>query len=645
MVQQAEKHSFQAEVDEVLSIVVNSLYSNREVFLRELISNASDAIDKLEFKALTDHDLKKGAGEPAIELDPDKDAKTLTIRDNGIGMSKDELVGNLGTIARSGSKALVQSLKDSQAGEQKLNLIGQFGVGFYSAFLVADKVVVTTRAAGSDQAWRWTSEAKGEFTVEPTERATPGTDITLHLKEDAGDYVLEWPLRELVRKYSDYVRYPIRMEVETTRTEGEGDDAKTVEVKEWKTLNEARALWTRPRSEVTDEQYNEFYKHLAHDWEEPLARTHFKVEGTQELTGLLFVPSRPPFDLMDRKNRGVRLFVKRVFIMDDAEALLPEWLRFVKGVIDSEDLPLNVSRELLQEDLSTRFIRKQVITRTLTMLEELAKEGETPTQGDEEGEGGTRNRYLQFWNQFGRILKEGVHFDPEYKDRIAGLLRYETSHGDELTSLDDYVARMTSDQKAIYYVTAESVATARQSPHIEALKKRGYEVLFMGEPIDEWVVESLREFQEKPLVSAAKGALDLPESEEEKKAKEEQKEKFGGLIEKVKGSLEDRVQDVRITNRLTDSPACLVGEEHSMSPHMERVLRANGQPVPEVKRILELNPDHAVVQKLQSMADGGDEAEVREWSSLLFDQAMLAEGLLPKDPAAFARALTRLMAR
>jgi len=643
MVQQAEKHTFQAEVNEVLSIVVNSLYSNREVFLRELISNASDAQDKLEFKSLTDHELKKNAGEPRIELIPDPEAKTLTVRDFGVGMSKDELVGNLGTIARSGSKALMKSLQESQAkeGDKKLSLIGQFGVGFYSAFLVADRVTVTSRAAGSDEAWRWQSEAKGEFTVEPAERDEPGTDLVLHLKEDAEEYLQEWPVRELVRKYSDYVRYPIRMEVETSTTEGEGDDAKTVTTKEWKTLNEARALWTRPKSEVTEEQYNEFYKHLAHDWDKPLAHTHFKVEGTQELTGLLFVPKKAPFDMFERKSRGVRLFVKRVFIMDDAEALLPEWLRFIKGVIDSEDLPLNVSRELLQEDASTRFIRKQIVSRTLTMLEELAAQEPEKAEGDKAA---PTHPYLTFWSEFGRVLKEGVHYDQANRERIAKLLRFESSHSDELTSLEDYVARMTSDQKSIFYVTADSIRTARQSPHIEALKSRGYEVLFMGETIDEWVVEALREFDGKELVSAAKGALDLPETEEEKKQKEEHEAAFKGLVEKVKEGLGGRVADVRLTNRLTDSPACLVGAEHSMSPHMERVLRANGQPVPEQKRILELNPDHAVVKKLQAMAQG-DSAEIADWSGLLFDQAMIAEGLLPADPAGFAKALTRLMAK
>lgn len=638
MVQQAEKHTFQAEVNEVLSIVVNSLYSNREVFLRELISNASDAQDKLEFKSLTDHDLKQNAADARIELIPDEDAKTLTIRDFGIGMTKDELVGNLGTIARSGSKALMKSIEAQKDGDGKLSLIGQFGVGFYSGFLVADKVVVTSRAAGSDEAWTWTSEAKGEFTVEPAEREAPGTDLVLHLKDDAEQYVQEWPLRELVRKYSDYVRYPIRMEIETSKQEGEGDDAETIKVKEWKTLNEARALWTRPKGEVTEEQYHEFYKHLAHDWETPLAHTHFKVEGTQELTGLLFVPQKAPFDLFERKSRGVRLFVKRVFIMDDAEALLPEWLRFVKGVIDSEDLPLNVSRELLQEDASTRFIRKQVVSKTLSMLEDLAKKGKG--DGDD-----AADPYLKFWNEFGRVLKEGVHYDQANKERVARLLRYESSNGEDLTSLEDYVARMTSDQKAIYYVTADSIQTAKQSPHIEALKKRGFEVLFMGDPIDEWVVEGLREFDNKELVSAAKGALDLPETDEEKKEKEEKQETFKGLVEKVKEGLEDRVSDVRITNRLTDSPACLVGDEHSMSPHMEKILRASGQPVPEQKRILELNPDHTVIKKLQTMAESGNGEDVTEWSNLLFDQAMVAEGILPKDPAAFAKAITRLMSR
>ena len=645
---QVEKHRFGAEVDQVLSIVVNSLYSHREVFLRELISNASDALDKLSFRALTEPDVLGDDKDLRIEILTDGDAKTLTIRDNGVGMTHDELRENLGTIARSGSKKLIESLKaKGDAGAP--TLIGQFGVGFYSAFLVADRVTVTSRAAGESQAWRWESDAKEGYTLEATERDARGTDIVLHLKDDADEYAKEWEVKSLVRKYSDYVRHPIRLEVERTKPI-EGEDDKTETVKEWETVNQASALWTRPKSEITDEQYHEFYKHLSHDWTDPLAWTHFKVEGTQELTGLLFLPENPPFDLFDqRAKRGVRLFVKRVFIMEDCEELLPEWLRFMRGVIDSEDLPLNVSREILQQDRVTKAIQKQVVKKTLTLLEELADEGETSHEvEDDEGEKTTetRNRYEVFWRNFGRILKEGMHFAPEHKDEIARLLRYESTREDGLVSLTDYVAKMDPDQPGIYFVTGDSLATCRNSPHLEALKKKGYEVLYLADPIDEWVVQTLTEFADKKLIAADKGALDLPETEEEKEHKEAKAKDLEGLVEKIKTSLGERVEDVRVTSRLTDSPACLVTGEGGLSPHLERILKANGQPVPEQKRVLEINPDHPVVEALHSMA--GDDAkgdELNRWSSVLYDQALLAEGTMPKDPAAFAKAVTELMQR
>ncbi|MCA8943253.1 MAG: molecular chaperone HtpG, partial [Planctomycetes bacterium] len=610
MTKQAEKHTFQAEVSQVLSIVVDSLYSHREVFLRELISNASDACDKLSFQSLTDHELLGDDKELRIEILANKDAGTLLIRDNGIGMSHDELVENLGTIARSGSKKLMESLaakKGDASGE--LSLIGQFGVGFYSSFLVADKVTVTSRAAGSDEAWQWESDAKEGFTLEPSEKETRGTNVILHLKDEAKEYLEEWTLKGLVRKYSDYVRFPIRMQVEKHQPiEGEQDsdgNPKYETVKTWETVNQANALWTRPKSEITDEQYDEFYKHLSHDWDEPLAHTHFKVEGTQEMTGLLFVPKNAPYDLFERKQRGVRLFVKRVFIMEDCEELLPEWLRFMRGVVDSEDLPLNVSREILQENRISRMIRKQVVSKTLALLKELADEGETTIEvenDDGEKTEQTRNRYLDFWKQFGRVLKEGIHFDPQHKDEIAALLRFESSAEKGLTSLHDYMARMDPEQPGIYYITADSLNAARHSPHLEALEKHGYEVLFMTDPVDEWVVQSLTEFEDKKLISAAKGALDLPETEEEKKHKEEKATELSGLIDALKSNLGTRVSDVRLTNRLTDSPACLVADEGGLSPHLERILRANGQDVPDSPRVLELNADHKVVQSMNAMA-------------------------------------------
>ncbi len=620
-----EQHRFEAEVGQVLSIVVHSLYSHREVFLRELISNASDALDKLAFRALTDKDLLGDDTELRIEIVPDTEARTLTVRDNGIGMTHDELVQNLGTIARSGSRQLVEALK--QKGETgDLSLIGQFGVGFYAAFLVADRVTVTSRAAGATDAWRWESDASEGFTIEAASRDERGTDVVLHLKEDADDFLREWELRSLVRKYSDYVRFPIRLEVEQ---EKDGEKHKTFE-----TVNQASALWTRPKAEITDEQYREFYKHLGHDWNDPLAWTHFKVEGTQELTGLLFVPSKAPLELFERTDRGIRLFVKRVFVMEDCEEILPEWLRFVHGVVDSQDLPLNVSREFLQQDRVTRAIRKQVVKKTLALLEELAAAKDD-------------DRYATFWSEFGRILKEGVvaeRDDHELRDQVAALLRYDSSHGDGATSLFDYTARMKPDQPAIYYVTGDSREACEHSPHTEALKKHGYEVLYMHDPIDEWVVQALPEFAEKPLHAASKGALELPESDAEKQAAEAKEAELKDVVAAVKQALGDRVADVRVSKRLTDSPACLVGGEHDLSPRMERILRASGRDVPEQKRTLELNPDHPIVKKLEALAkDQGKQDTLTRWSALLCDQALLAEGSMPDDPARLAREIADLM--
>ncbi len=625
-----EKHPFQAEVNEVLSIVVNSLYSHREVFLRELISNASDAIDHLNLDALQKPALLGEDKDLHIELIPDAQKGTLTIRDNGRGMTRQELVSHLGTIARSGTKKLMQSLSAEQ--KKDVAMIGQFGVGFYSAFLVADTVTVISRAAGSDEAWVWESQARGDFEVRSGERASRGTDIVLHLKEDAREYLEEWPLRDVVRKYSDYVRWPIRMQVER----GEGDDKKT----ELETINAASALWTRAKSEVTDEQYVEFYKSTSHDWNDPLAWTHFKVEGTHELTGLLYVPSKAPMDLVDRSKGGVRLFVKRVFIMDDAQEILPEWLRFMRGVVDSEDLPLNVSREVLQKDATTRFIKKQVVQKTLGLLEELAKEGETEVEVD--GKKEKRNRFLAFWNEFGKVLKEGVYHDAASREQLSRLMRYESSRGQGLTGLQDYVARMQEGQKAIYYVAADSLSAAQASPHIEALKQRNYEVLYMVDKTDEWVVDVLREFEGKELCSAAKGALDLPETEQQKQAKEEQQKDLAPVLSRMHKVLDQKVKEVRVTDRLTDSPACLVSDRHGMSANMERVLREAGQAVPEQKRILELNPKHPVVQRMRGFADS-DEGRFTRWTELLHDQALLAEGALPADPAAFARRVAELM--
>ena len=651
MTQQAEKHPFQAEVNEVLSIVVNSLYSHKEIFLRELISNASDALDRLSFEALTDHDLIGEDSEFRIDLIPSKESGTLTIRDNGIGMSHDDLVENLGTIAKSGTKRLMESLEGDA--KKDINLIGKFGVGFYSAFLVADKVTVTSRTPNADKAWMWVSDAKSGFTVEPSEREARGTHIILHLKDDDRSFLEEHELRNLVRKYSDYVRHPIRLQVERSKPIGDEKDdegnPKTEIVKEWETVNTASALWTRPKNEISTEQYNDFYKHMSHDWESPLALTHFKVEGTQEMTGLLFIPGQPPMDLFQsRESKGVRLYVKRVFIMEDCDKLLPEWLRFVRGVVDSEDLPLNVSREILQQERVTAGIRKQVVNKTLSLLEEIAQEGtttKTEGEGDDQKEVEV-NRYEAFWQHFGKVFKEGVHYDFGNRERIAKLLRYGSSRADGMTSLQDYVDRMPDHQESIYYVIAETIETAKGSPHIEALEKHGFEVLFMCDPVDEWVVQALTKFDDKEFSSAAMGSLELPESDEEKKEKEVQETLFSSLTERIKGSLEEQVKEVRITNRLTDSPACLVSDEQGMSPYLEKVLRASGQDVPPQTRILELNPEHPVVQNLQEISkDEGKTEDVKVWSQLLFDQALVAEGSLPADPAQFARSITTLMRR
>jgi molecular chaperone HtpG len=610
MTPQTQTHAFQAEVNEVLAIVVNSLYSHKEVFLRELISNASDALDKLAFRALTEHALLGEDRELRIELIPDQAARTLTIRDNGIGMSDEELASNLGTIARSGSRLLMQSLSADE--KQNLALIGQFGVGFYSSYLVADRVTVTSRPAGAEKAWQWESEGKTGYTLGEATRSGRGTDVVLHLKPEHDEYLDGWRLRELVRKYSDYVRYPIRLQGE----------------KGLETINSASALWTRSKSEITPEQYEEFYKHLAHDWQPPLAHVHFKVEGAQELSGLLFVPSHPPIDLFERKH-GIRLFVKRVFIMEDCSEILPEWLRFVRGVVDSQDLPLNVSRELLQQDRASRQIKKQVTGKVLGLLEELAGDGE---------------RYAKFWAAFGRVLKEGVHADAEQRERIARLLRFASTKSDGLASLPDYVARMQPTQPGIYYVTADSLEAARHSPHIEALAGRGFEVLLLADPIDEWVVEAMPEFDGKRLIAAGKGTLDLPETDEAKQARAQKAGELKDVLGRLKTLLADRVEDVRITDRLTESPACLVSAPHGMSPQLERILRLHGQDVPRQKRVLELNPDHPVVRRTQRLAaaTGGDD-ELREWCQLLYDQALLAEGSLPEDPSRFARAVSKLM--
>ncbi|MEZ4405884.1 MAG: molecular chaperone HtpG [Polyangiales bacterium] len=622
-----ETHRFQAEVSQVLNLVIHSLYSHREVFLRELISNASDALDKLRFKAITEPSLlPEGDAGFAIRVTPDADAHTLTIEDNGVGMTHDELVQNLGTIAHSGSKKFVEALT-AKGAKSDVSLIGQFGVGFYSAWLVADRVTVTSRAAGGDKAWTWSSDAKDSFTVEPAERAEHGTTVTLHLRDEHKEFLEGWKLRDLIARYSDFVGHPIQVKKEKEEPE-EGEAP--AEGEGYETVNQARALWQRPKSEVTAEQYQEFYKHLTGDWEEPAAWTHFKVEGTQEFTGLLFVPKTVPFDLdhPTGSKRGVRLFVRRVFIMDDCEALLPTWLRFVRGVVDSDDLPLNVSRETLQDSAVVRAIKKGLTKRSLDLLDELAKD-----RADD---------FATFWRSFGRVLKEGLANDWEWRERLTNLVRFESSRGEGLTSLSEYVSRMPEDQSAIYYVLSDSLESAQQSPHIEALTSRGYEVLYLTDVVDPWAVDAVREFQGKKLTNAADAELKLDDAK--KPESSALSEALKPLVERFKGVLGERVREVRSTDRLTDSPACLVTPPGQLDPLRERILRAAGRDVPPVKRILELNPTHPLIKALQSRVDAGaDEAQVGEWIELLHDQALLSEGAPVDNPARFAKRIAALM--
>ncbi len=601
--------SFQAEVKQLLHLMIHSLYSNREIFLRELISNAADACDKLRFEALHDAALMEGGGDFKIRIAFDKEARTLTIADTGIGMNREEAISNLGTIARSGTKEFFTRLSGDQ--QKDANLIGQFGVGFYSAFIVADRVTVRTRRAG-DQAElgvEWTSDGDGQFSVTTIERPQRGTELTLHLREGQDDLLSDWKLESIIHKYSDHVVQPIVM--------GE------------RTVNQASALWARPKSELTDEDYKAFYKHLSHDFEEPLAWAHAKVEGTKDYTQLLYLPSHAPLDLHDRNSRhGVKLYVRRVFIMDDAEQLLPPWLRFVRGVVDSADLPLNVSRELLQQSKDIETLRKGCTTRVLALLASLAET--------------EKEKYSKFWTQFGQVLKEGV-IDFESKDKLAKLLRFASTHTDqpeENVSLADYVARMKPEQQQLYFVTAETFNAAKNSPHLEVFRKKGVEVLLLSDRVDEWVVAQLTQFEGKELVSVAKGDLDLGklEDEAEKKQQEEEASHLKELTEKIAKSLGDRVKQVRITHRLTQSPACLVADENDVSGNLARILKAAGQKAPDVKPILEINPKHPVVLRIQK-----EEGKFDDWSLVLFEQALLAEGGQLDDPAMFVRRINELM--
>ncbi|MEY4513018.1 MAG: Chaperone protein HtpG [Pseudomonadota bacterium] len=609
------QHAFQAQVSEVLSLVINSLYSHPEVFLRELLSNASDALDKERFLALTS---PSSDGEPLrVRLIPNEAEKTLTIDDNGIGMDEAELVKNLGTIAHSGSKEFLTQLKE----KKDVNLIGQFGVGFYSAYLVADRVQVITKKRAQEVALCWESDAKSGFTIEPGERTGRGTSVVLHIKDEHKEVLSPWKIRELVSRYSDYVGYPIEL-----GTEKDGELT-------FERINQASALWQRRPAEVTDEQYNEFYKHLTHDWEEPLAKKHFRVEGNQEFTGLVFIPKRPPFDMFSPEERhGVRLHVKRVFIMDDCKELLPRWLRFVRGVVDSEDLPLNVSREILQDGKLVRVIKKQVVKQVLDLLEEIA------TQRPDD--------YKTLWKNYGAVLKEGLHFDPEYKDRLGKLLRYESSKSEGLiTSLTDYVSRMPAEQKAIYYLYGPSLRTVQSSPHLEQLKAHGYEVLYMVDTVDDWAVRALGEFEGKPLRSAMDEKLDLDDKKDDEPKDEQKSALSDALLAHFRDVLKEQVNEVRISDRLTDSPSCLVIPDGGLTPYIERMLRAQqGADIPAQKRILEVNTKHPLIQTLAQLheRDAGSD-EVREAIELVYDQALLSEGSPIDDPARVAKRLIRLL--
>jgi molecular chaperone HtpG len=619
-------HSFQAEVKQILHLVTHSLYSNKEIFLRELISNASDACDKLRFEALDNAALFEDAPNLDVRVWFDAEAKTLTIRDNGVGLSADEAIAHLGTIAKSGTREFMAALEGDK--KKDAQLIGQFGVGFYSGYIVADRITVESRRAGlsADQGVRWTSEGTGEFEVEAITRAERGTDVILHLREGEDEFLSAWKLKSIISKYSDHISLPILMKGQ------KWDEEKKAQVDsgEWETVNKAAALWTRSKSDITDQQYQDFYKQISYDQEAPLAYTHNRVEGRSEYTQLLYVPAKAPFDLWNRDKRGgVKLYVKRVFIMDDAEALMPVYLRFVKGVIDSADLPLNVSRELLQESRDVKAIREGSTKRVLSMLEDVAEN--------------QKDKYAEFWKQFGAVLKEGIGEDHANRERLAKLYRFASTHADEGVSFADYVGRMKEGQEAIYVLTADTLAAAKASPQLEIFRKKGIEVLLLVDRVDEWLLSHLYEFEGHALTSVAKGAVDLGklQDEVEKKEAEAAAEAAKPLIERLKKSLEGRAKDVRATTRLVDSPACIVVEEGDMSAHLARMLKAAGQDAPKSQPILEVNPAHALVKKLDS-ADGSERFD--DLAQILFDQAWLAEGGQLEDPAAYVQRVNRLLA-
>jgi molecular chaperone HtpG len=624
MAAKKETLNFQTEVKQLLHLMIHSLYSNKEIAIRELISNASDAADKLRFEALNDNKLYEGESELKISVDYDKKNRTISISDNGIGMSRDDIVENIGTIARSGTKEFLTKLSGDQA--KDAHLIGQFGVGFYSAFIVADEVTLETRKAGEKDAFRWQSKGDGEFTLESIDKKTRGTTVTLHLKKDEDEFLDDWRLREIIKKYSDHITLPISMKKTDFK------DGESIKTDEDETVNDASAIWTRNKKDIKDKEYKEFYKNISYDSDDPLAYFHNRVEGTQEYTTLFYIPSKAPFDLYDRERQhSVKLYVKRIFIMEANEKLMPQYLRFVKGVIDSSDLPLNVSREILQDSKQVETIRLGSVKRILSSLEDLAKK--------------KPEDYKKFWSQFGRVLKEGPAEDFANKEKIASLLRFSSTYDeseDQTVSLQDYIDRMKPEQEAIYFITADSYAAAKNSPHLEIFKKKKIEVLLLGDRVDEWLVANLNEFNGKKLQSIAKGDLDLGKLEEEKEKEEKKKVEADAktLVEKIKSSLGDRVKEVKVTHRLTDSPSCLVVGEHDISGNLERILKAAGQQTPENKPTLEINPKHALIQKLDGFKESSD---FDEYASVIFDQAILAEGGQLEDPVSYVKRINQLL--
>jgi len=644
-----ETMGFQTEVKQLLHLMIHSLYSNKEIFLRELISNASDAADKLRFEALKNDGLYEGDSDLKIKVEFDKELKTITVTDNGIGMSRDEVIEHLGTIAKSGTKQFFESLTGDESKDSQL--IGQFGVGFYSCFIIANKVEVITRRAGlgKDEGVRWVSEGENDYSIESIDRETRGTKVVLHLRDDNEEFLNDYQLRNVITKYSDHISLPIIMdkeeqveiEEETTAEDEEGKDEenKDEETKEKKyktvvseeTVNSATALWARNKKDISDEEYNEFYKHVGHDFEEPMAHIHNRVEGKLEYTSLLYIPKRAPFDMWDRQQRhGVKLYVKRIFIMDDAEQLIPSWMRFIRGVVDSDDLPLNVSREILQHNKVIDSIRSGCTKKVIGLLK---------TMAEKEPE-----KYAEFWKTFGKVLKEGVVEGDDYKEDLSNLFRFSSTHDDseeQNVSIKDYIERMQEGQKAIYFVSANTPAMAKNSPHLEIFKKKGIEVLLMSDPVDEWVTTHWADVQDKPLQSITKGELDLGDLKDEDEAKEDEKnEENEKLAERIRKVLEAKVKTVRTTSRLTTSPACLVADENDMGRQMEQILKASGQEIPVTKPILEINPDHPIVKKIDSEAN---EDLFADWSQILFDQALLSEGSQLEDPATFVSKLNSLI--